>query len=223
VDDRAVSELRQLAARDAELSARAGELRNRDAEVGAIRARVEQVEAFLVAFPEEERRREAELGTALADLEARRTELERAEQEVARADDPEARAHAESARARAADHVAVAQARIDRAKAALSELRHGAERAPAELAELFDRAAGTDGVTLPQDEQSLVDWASHARAELFVALGELDTQRELVIREANELATMLVGEPTYGTTPAQAVARVEAHWASSPGHVSESR
>ena len=218
-----MSELRQLAARDAELSARAGELRNRDTEVAAIRARVEQVEGFLAGFPEEERRRETELGAGRADLEARRAELERAEQEVARADDPEARARAESARARAADHVAVARARVDRAKAAISELRRQAERAPAALPELFDRAARIDGVTPPRDAQSLVDWASHAHAELFVALGELNAQREFVIREANELATMLVGEATYGATPGQALARVEAHWASSPSHVSESR
>jgi hypothetical protein len=44
-----------------------------------------------------------------------------------------------------------------------------------------------------------------------------------VIRESNELASMLLGEPTYGATVAQALARVEAHWTSSPGHVSESR
>ena len=31
-----------------------------------------------------------------------------------------------------------------------------------------------------------------------------------MIREANELASMLVGEPTYGSTVAQARARVEA-------------
>ena len=34
-------------------------------------------------------------------------------------------------------------------------------------------------------------------------------QRERVIREANELATMLLGEPAYGATVAQALARVE--------------
>jgi hypothetical protein len=56
---------------------------------------------------------------------------------------------------------------------------------------------------------SLVEWASHAHAELFVAAGQIDVQRERVIREANELATMLLGEPAYGATVAQALARVE--------------
>ena len=56
----------------------------------------------------------------------------------------------------------------------------------------------------------LVDWAARAQASLFVAVGQIDTQRDRVIREANELATMLLGEPTYGATPEQARARVEA-------------
>ena len=76
---------------------------------------------------------------------------------------------------------------------------------------------------VPPLGSSLVEWASHAHAELFVAAGQIDVQRERVIREANELASMLLGEPTYGATVAQALARVEVHWTSSPGHVSESR
>ena len=55
---------------------------------------------------------------------------------------------------------------------------------------------------------SLVEWASHAHAELFVASGQLDVERERVIREANELATMLLGEQTFGSTVERALARV---------------
>ena len=56
--------------------------------------------------------------------------------------------------------------------------------------------------------RALVEWASHAHAELFVAAGQLDAQRERVIREANELATALLGEPTYGSTLEQLAQRV---------------
>jgi hypothetical protein len=56
--------------------------------------------------------------------------------------------------------------------------------------------------------RDLVEWSSHAHAELFVAAGQLDAQRERVIREANELATMLLGEPTYGSTVGQLAERV---------------
>jgi hypothetical protein len=54
----------------------------------------------------------------------------------------------------------------------------------------------------------LVQWASQAHAELFVAAGHIDGQREQVVREGNELASMLLGEPTYGSTVAQALGRV---------------
>ena len=72
-------------------------------------------------------------------------------------------------------------------------------------------------------DDDLIEWASSKHAELFVALGQLDTQRERVIREANELATALLGEPTFGSTPAQVLERVERYWTSSPGHVSDRR
>ena len=223
MDDRARSELQHLSALDAELSERAAGLRGVDEEVAAIRTRGEVLDAFLAAYPDERARRASELQSADEDLADRRRELDEAERAAARAEDDEAREHAERARTRAVDHVAVAQARVDRARAAVSELERAAAAAPAELTELFERASRVAGVPPPQDARSIVSWASHAHAELFVALGQIDTQRELVIREANELASMLLGEPTYGATVAQALARVEAHWVSSPGHVSESR
>jgi DNA repair exonuclease SbcCD ATPase subunit len=223
VDDRARSELRHLSARDAELSEHSAELRRLDEEVAAIRARAEMVDAFLSAYPEETARRASELRAAGQDLEHRRRELQDAEHAVSSADGDEAREHAERARIRAVDHVAVAQARVDRAQAAVSQIERDAAAVPAELPELLERAAGLPGLAPPADAQSLVGWASHAHAELFVALGQTDTQRERVIREANELASMLLGEETYGATVAQALARVDAHWVSSPGHVSESR
>ena len=119
--------------------------------------------------------------------------------------------------------MAVAQARLDRARAAVSEIDHEAAAVPTELSQLHERAEQLPGIAAPGDANSLVGWASHAHAELFVALGQITTQRERVIREANELASMLLGEPTYGATVAQALARVDAHWVSPPGQVSESR
>jgi hypothetical protein len=60
----------------------------------------------------------------------------------------------------------------------------------------------------PGGVRDLVEWASHAHAELFVTARQLDAQRERVIREANELATMLLGEPTYGSSVEQLAERV---------------
>ena len=223
MDGRALSDLRQLAGRDAELAERADELRRLEEDVAAIRAAAEQIDAFLERLPEEERLRGAELAEAESDLAARRKQLAAADHDVERAGDDDARDHAEHARARAADHVAVAQARVDRAAAAVGDLQRDAQRLPAQLPALVARAREIRQTPPPRHESELVEWASHAHAELFVAARQIDAQRERTIREANELASMLVGEATYGATAAQALARAEAHWVSSPGHVSESR
>jgi hypothetical protein len=223
MDERALSELRSLAGRDAELSTRAAELSRIDGEVAAIRTRAEASEAFLAAYPEEDGRRREELQAAEQDLEGRRRALADAEQALAASADDEARELAERARAREADHVAVAQARVDRSEAALAELQGTAALVPEERSQVYEQARGLPGLRPPADAASIVDWASRAHAELFVAAGQVDAERERVIREANELASMLVGEPTYGATVAQALARVDAHCVSSPGQVSESR
>jgi chromosome segregation ATPase len=218
VDERAVNELRRLAALDAELAERASALRSLDTSVAALRGRAEAIDAFFAAYPEEEARRSAELTDAQTELARRGGEQAEAQQALAEAHDDEARIHAEHAVARALDHIAVAEDRRARAQLASDELERDAAALPRELDQLEIRAREVPGVVPPGS--SLVEWASHAHAELFVAAGQLDVQRERVIREANELASMLLGEPTYGVTVAQALARVEAQWTSSPGQAS---
>lgn len=212
MDERAVDELRRLADLDALLVAGTTHLRELDREVAALRAHAETIEAFFAAYPEEEGRRAGELRAAEAELLHRRDELARAEATLAEAHDEEARVHARHAVARALDHIAVAESSLARAQAAHNELEHAAAALPRELDELAAQARAVPDV--PPFRHSLAEWASHAHAELFVAAGQIDVQRERVIREANELATMLLGEPAYGATVAQALDRVEARWAS---------
>ena len=221
MDERAVNELRQLAALDAELSGHAAAIRRLDDEVGALRARAEAIEAFFAAYAVEELRRRSELTEATGSLKGRLEQLADAGRSLEQAHDDEARLHAEHAVARARDHIAVAESTLARAQVAAAELEREAASLPGELDELTARARAVPDVRQPAG--SLVAWAAHAHAGLFVAAGQTDAQRERVIREANELASMLLGEPTYGATLAQALARVEAHWTSVPGQVSESR
>jgi chromosome segregation ATPase len=214
VDDRALSELRDLARRDAKLAARAAEFRARDAEVNGLRRRAETIEAFLTAYGEEHERHRAAVAAALAELSGRHDALDRAETNLGRSRDEDARFHAQHAVDRAHDHIAIATKNLARAEADLAELERRAIELPDELAEVEQLSgAGVSGA------RALIDWASREHAELFVAAGQIDMQRELVIREANELASMLLGEPNYGATAAQALA----YCLSSPGHVSESR
>jgi chromosome segregation ATPase len=207
VDERAVDELRRLAALDAELWARASALRELDGRIAALRARAEAIDAFFAAYPEEEPRLRGELNEAQDELVRREEELAGAERRLAEAHDEEERIHTEHAVARALDHVAVAAGRIERARSSYDELERDAAALPGELTELEARARAVPGV--PPLGGSLVEWAAHAHAELFVAAGQIDVQRERVIREANELASMLLGDPTYGATVAQALSRVE--------------
>jgi chromosome segregation ATPase len=207
MDERAVNELRGLAALDAELAERSSGLRGLDSRVAALRGRAEAIDAFLAAYPKEEVRLAAELNEAREELTRRNEELATARQTLAAADDDEARIHAEHAVSRALDHIAVAENRLARAQAAHDELEHDAKVLPRELSDLEARARELP--ELPQLGGSLIEWASQAHAELFVAAGQIDVERERVIREANELASMLLGEATYGATVAQALSRVE--------------
>jgi chromosome segregation ATPase len=202
-----------MARRDTELATRAGQVRELDAQVAVIRTRAEAIDGFFVSYPDEETQRRETAATAENELTRRRDELAVAERELATARDPESRERAASAVTRARDHVHVAEVRLDRARAAAAELEREASDLTVEVPQLEARAraiaARVDGVPpAPTGVRELVEWASRAHAELFVAAGQLDAQRDRVIREANELATMLLGEPTYGSTVAQLAERV---------------
>jgi chromosome segregation ATPase len=206
VDRRALSELRELAGHDAELTAEADELRRRDDDVAAIRVRAEAIDAFFSSYANQQARHGSAIAAARADLAHRLEELAQADAVLARARDEDARIHAQHAVDRAHDHRAVAESTLQRAEGELAELEREAAALPHELAELERRAGG--GVA---GARGLIEWASHTHAELFVAAGQIATSRERLIREADELASMLLGEPTYGATIAQALARVEAN------------
>jgi hypothetical protein len=213
VNERAVADLRSLARRDEHLATEADRLRELDGQVAAVRSAAEAVDAFFTAYPEEEAKRRSAVTDAEAECERRRAQLRDAEAELATAAEEDARAHAEHAVARGRDHVAVAEAALERAWAAAHELERDAARLPADVPQLEEKArAIADEVPhippAPTGPRALVDWASHVHAELFVASGQLDVQRERVIREANELASMLLGEPTYGSTVAQLAERI---------------
>ena len=209
----AVDDLRALERRDAELAASAQRLRELDAAVAAVRGRAEEIDAFFAAYPETENRlREAMLG-AETELAERRLELEEAKAAVVDATNEDVREAAERLVRRVSDHVSVAEGRRARTADALEELEQQAAALPDELPQLAARAENVThelpGITTPEGApRALIEWAGHTHASLFVATGQIDLQRERVIREANELATMLLGEPTYGSTPAQALARV---------------
>ena len=214
--DRAIDDLRLLAERDEELAVRAARLAELDGECSRIRERAEAIDTFFARYPDEETRRGGAVVDARAELDARRAELAAAESSLAAARDDEAKAYARRALERAEDHVRVAEAALARAELGSRELEERAATLPAEVPEL-ERAARAIANEIPEvpepgeGPRGLVEWASRTHAELFVAARPLAAEREAVIREANEFATKLLGEPTYGSTVAQVLARVDAH------------
>jgi cell division septum initiation protein DivIVA len=209
----AVAELHDLERRDDELATAADRLRTVQDDVARLRARTEAIEAFLGAFDDEEARLSAEIADAERDVAERREEQARAHSDVESARSDEERELREKALARARDHVAVALSRLDREVAELEQLEADATELPAELAGLEAKArelSASSPELPPFANESLVSWASHAHAELFVALSQLNARRDRIIREANELASSVLGEPTFGSTVAQARRQVEA-------------
>ena len=64
----------------------------------------------------------------------------------------------------------------------------------------------------PPDDAAPADlatWATEARAALFVARGRLAAERDAVIRQANELAALVLGEPLSVQSAGLVARRVE--------------
>ena len=55
----------------------------------------------------------------------------------------------------------------------------------------------------------MLEWAGRARAALFVARGGLAAERDAVVRQANELGALVLGEPLTAGGPASVARRIE--------------
>jgi chromosome segregation ATPase len=214
VDRRAIDDLRRLAALDDELAARERGLQELDQTVRELRARAEALETFFAGYDDAERRTRSAIESAETEVARRRAEVVETKAALENERDEDRRELARRELARAEDHLSVAETAVGRASTDAARLERQAADWQRELPVLEDRARqlSTD---LPDVESpdsgapALIAWASHAHAALFVGVRQLEAERERVIREANELSSALLGEPTYGSTPAQALARVE--------------
>jgi len=214
MDGRAIDDLRRLASLDDELAARERRLQELDETVREVRGRAEALEAFFAGHDDAERRTRSAIESAEAEVERRRAEVAEAKSALDGARDDDRRELARRALARAEDHLSVAEIALGRASTDAAQLEHAAADWQRELPLIEDRARQLsrdlgDAKPPASGAPALIAWASHAHASLFVAVRQLEAERERVIREANELASALVGEPTYGSTPAQALSRVE--------------
>ena len=198
----------ELEQRDATVAGRIDELAAISTEVEAIRARAAEIESLLEGVPTERAHLDQADAEAERDLALARAALTEAEAvfERARSDDAREAARQRLARA-AADVQAVEQQRV-RLVARRRTLEHEVDGLEAEALELqlraraaaasLERTSRVSPTAPPEPGLSgLVDWGARAHAAVVVARGGLESERERVVREANELASSVLGEPLY--------------------------
>jgi chromosome segregation ATPase len=203
----------ELEQRDEAVAQRLAALASLGDAVGALRTRADAILAFRAALPAERAHLDDAGAEATRALELARDQLAAARAAVERARRDDAREAARADEARAAAAVRSAEERVERTEARRAALEREAEELAAEAGEL-ERRAGELAERLaelprvsdtPPPERGLehaVDWAARAQAALLVARGGLESERERIVREANELASSVLAEPLHSTSVA---------------------
>ncbi|HYM63629.1 MAG TPA: hypothetical protein VES61_03015 [Gaiellaceae bacterium] len=224
--------LQELERVDETLQAAAAELDELGAEVERVRLVAAELEAFQAQLPVARERLEAERAEAArqaADALRAGDEAEASLQAADRGRSEEAAAGARRAVVRTRDAQRMAERRVaelGEGAAKLAGAAAGAIREAAELEEQARELATAFGEHSRLTEQAtsdpapglaaVVEWGRAARAALFVARGGLNSEREAVIRQANELGSVLLGEPVFAVRPAVVRRRVEERAALQP-------
>jgi chromosome segregation ATPase len=213
--------LRDLERADEEKGAALAELDGLATELDQIRAKTQALQAFATRLPAEREGRLAELDRARAEVAEADRVLAEAEAAL-RTAKPEAQRDAELFATRARDRAAIAERRAAEAVKAAEALETRAAEAMAqgealgtqarELASVLDgrpRIAAGAGKEPGTGLQEVEAWAEVARAALFVARGQLAAEREAVIRQANEIGALALGEPLGAASVALVARRIE--------------
>jgi hypothetical protein len=148
--------------------------------------------------------------------------LTEAERRVAAAENEDAARAARRAETQARDHLRMTNRRVEAAEERADKLRRDETAAKQEAPKLEARARKlarllADRPRLAEDAghdpapglEGVSEWASRARAALFVARGGLAAEREAVIRQANELGSLVLGEPIAASSAAAVARRLE--------------
>ena len=225
MSDPALAFIRELERADEEVARVLAELDDLARETDALRARAVELEAFLVRLPAEREAIERAVAEAEREIEARTEDLERARRELAAAEGGRDRDRLAAARrdeVRARDVLRVVERRGEGARAGRAARAARADEAAREAPELEARArhladllrgrprlAEQAGSDPPPGLAGVSTWAGNARAALFVARGGLAREREGLIRQANELGALVLGEPLVSASPSLVARRIE--------------
>jgi hypothetical protein len=224
-DERTLAFLRELERADEEAAAMLADLDELARQVDDVRTRAMELQAFLIRLPAVRDRLEASARESERRAQADRAELAGAEREAAEAErgSDDGRIAASRHRVtRARDVLHMAERRVDEVAAERAELDAEAGAAEREEADLGQRALqlaralrGRSRLAVQAAGQpapglaGAAEWASGARAALFVGRGALAAERGALIRQANELGAVVLGEPVLSGSAAQVARRVE--------------
>jgi chromosome segregation ATPase len=224
-DERTLAFLHELEKTDEAVAAVLTELDELAAEAERVRARAVELEAFMIRFPAERERADGALAEARDDVDERRETLARAEAEIAAAEEAGDAARSAAARravVRAGDALRSAERAVTSLADDLSRLEREGEEAERETTGLHERAQRVAGALRARpglaehaggepasDLAGISAWAGGVRAALFVARGRLAAEREAVIRQANELGAVVLGEPLSASSAAVVARRIE--------------
>ena len=210
----------ELEQRDATVAGRIDELAAISVEVDAIRARAAEIESLLEGMPTERAHLDEADAEAERDLDLAQAALTEAEAAHERARSEDAREAARQRVGRAAADVQAVEQRRERLVARRATLEQDVDRLEAEALQLqrhaaaaaarLERSSRVSSTAPPEPGLSgLVDWGARAHAAVVVARGGLESERERVVREANELASSVLGEPLYTASVALVRRRLE--------------
>jgi hypothetical protein len=219
--ERVLAFLRELENADEEVGAVLAELDALARDTEAVRLRALELEAFLVRLPAELDAASTGVSRARGEVVTARAALAQAEEALRQAT-KESGQEAQNFAVRARDRVTGAERRVEEAEAVNLALEQRAREAKEESAALEERARDLAGALrgrprLAEDAGAdpapglagVAEWGSAARAALLVARGQLATEREAVIRQANELGSLALGEPLTSVSAAVVARRVE--------------
>jgi chromosome segregation ATPase len=222
MDDGRVALVRELERADEAAAAELAEVDELSGEVSELRMRALELHAFFTRVPEERASKAAAAEEAVRALAEAHAAAERAAEASARAEgeaDAERVADARRFEVRARDSLHMAERRAESAREQMTELEVRAEAAERETGALGARArelAATlqlrprlaeAAVGEPQPGAAgIADWAARARAAVLVAHSQVEDEREALVRQANELGALVLGE-TLPPLGASAVAR----------------
>ena len=223
--DRRLAFIRELEQADEAAAAVLTELDELYGACEAVRGRALELEAFLVRLPAERDAAALAEEEARAGLEERQAAAERARDELGTAQaggDDERLAAARRFDVRARDAVRTAERLLHEAEEGAARLEAQAEAAADEAEELTRRARGLAtalaerprlaaeaGAPPEEGLAGIAEWGTRARAALLVARGQLAAERDAVVRQANELGALVLGEPLTATSAAGVLQRVE--------------